>query len=50
MKSYKVCFSFVLDYLDDGTIKKKMSEEQFKALFVSFFKPARHVCVLGDRG
>ena len=23
VKSYKVCFSFVLDYLDDGKIKKK---------------------------
>ena len=33
VKSYKVCFSFVLDYLDDGKIKKKLSEEQFKALF-----------------
>ena len=22
VKSYKVCFSFVLDYLDDGKIKK----------------------------
>ena len=32
VKSYKVCFSFVLDYLDDGKIKK-LSEEQFKALF-----------------
>ena len=33
VKSYKVCFSFVLDYLDDGKIKNKLSEEQFKALF-----------------
>ena len=24
VKSYKVCFSFVLDYLDDGKIKKKI--------------------------
>ena len=33
VKSDKVCFSCVLDYLDDGKIKIKLSEEQFKALF-----------------
>ena len=38
VKSYKVCFSFVLDYLDDGKIKKKLNEEQFKALF-QFLNP-----------
>ena len=32
VKNYKVCFSFVLDYLDDGKIKK-LSGEQFKVLF-----------------
>ena len=44
VKSYKVCFSFVLDYLDDGKIKK-LSEEQFKAL-LHFFKLARHFLCL----
>ena len=32
VKSHKVCFSFVLDYLDDGKIKK-LSQEQFESLF-----------------
>ena len=48
VKRYKVCFSFGLDYLDDGKIKK-MEWGAVKGP-VSFFNPARHVCVLGDRG
>ena len=43
VKSYKACFSFVLDYLDDGKIKK-LSEEQFKALF-HFYRRDMFVCL-----
>ena len=45
VKSYKVCFSFVLDYLDDGKIKKKLSEEQFKALFHFLNRRDTFVCL-----
>ena len=44
-KSYKVCFSFVLDYVNDGKIKKKMSEEQFKALFHFLNRRDTFVCL-----
>ena len=46
VKNYKVCFSFVLDYLDDGKIKKKLSEEQFKALFHFLNRRDTFVCLL----
>ena len=42
-KEYKVCFSFVLDYLDDGKIKK-LSVEQFKALFHFLNRRDTFVC------
>ena len=45
VKSYKVCFSFVLDYLGDGKIKKKLSEEQFKALFHFLNRRDTFVCL-----
>ena len=45
VKSYKVCFSFVLDYLDHGKIKKKLSEEQFKALFPFLNRRDTFVCL-----
>ena len=45
VKSFKVCFSFVLDYLDDGKIKKRLSEEQFKALFHFFNRRDTFVCL-----
>ena len=44
VKSCKVCFSFVLDYLDDGKIKK-LSEEQFKALFHFLNRRDTFVCL-----
>ena len=44
VKSYKVCFSFLLDYLDDGKIKK-MSEEQLKALFHFLNRRDTFVCL-----
>ena len=44
VKSYKVCFSFVLDYLDDGKIKK-ISAEQFKALFNFLNRRDTFVCL-----
>ena len=33
-KSYKVCFSFVLDYLDDGKIKKKGVRSSLRPCFI----------------
>ena len=44
LKSYKVCSSFVLDYLDDGKIKK-LSEEQLKALFHFLNRRDTFVCL-----
>ena len=44
VKSYKVCFSFVLDYLDDGKIKK-LSVEQFNALFHFLNRRDTFVCL-----
>ena len=44
VKSHKVCFSFVLDYLHDGKIKK-LSEEQFKALFHFLNRRDTFVCL-----
>ena len=46
-KELQNLLSSVLDNLDDGKIKK-LSDEQFKALF-HFFKRPRYVCVLADR-
>ena len=45
VKSYKDCFSFLLDYLNDGKIKKKMSEEQFNALFHFLNRRDTFVCL-----
>ena len=44
-KELESLLSSVLDNLDDGKVKK-LSDVQG---FVSFFKRARHVCVLADR-
>ena len=44
VKSYKVCFSFVLDYLDDGKIKK-IERGAVKALFHFLNRRDTFVCL-----